>query len=404
MVEYNFKLSENASISLDFIRVTAIFMVVIGHGITFMGIFPFLYYPNVPWMQNIGVVVFFLLSGFLITYSLFTKRNNSDYTFKGYFADRFSRIYSVYIPVLLILVGLDFIYFIYLGNSDVLNSYNVPTFIANLLMFQDPAPVIISFTSFGTSRPFWTLAMFWWIYMFFGWLVLGNRNTKSKILYIVILICLSYLLSLIITGPRSPKKITIFITWGAGALIALLLNIGQRVSDETPLEGNINRKVIPKIQSFFRTLYNSPKICFVFFVIFLILALNRVFYTKIAYDIQFEVLLSFALFFFLIVMNKTTFKTLSRVKKPIKILASYSFTIYLLHYSIFEILGSFVPEINPYILFIVALALSNVFSYIVAYYTEMRYKDFNKFLKSKYYLIFKQEKDSIQSPMNGSPE
>ena len=105
-----------ASFCLDFIRVIAILMVVIGHGITFMGIFPFLYYPIVPWMQNVGVVLFFLLSGFLITYSLFTKRNNSNYTFKGYFADRFSRIYSAFIPVLLILVGLDYIYFIYLGN------------------------------------------------------------------------------------------------------------------------------------------------------------------------------------------------------------------------------------------------------------------------------------------------
>ena len=73
---YHFKLSENSSLGLDVIRIIAIQMVVIGHGIRFTGVFPFFHFPNFPWIQNIGVVVFFLLSGFLITHVTLKKMNN----------------------------------------------------------------------------------------------------------------------------------------------------------------------------------------------------------------------------------------------------------------------------------------------------------------------------------------
>lgn len=111
---YRTSLSENSSLSLDFLRATASQMVVIGHGISFMGILLWLHEPPegyFPWMQNIGVVVFFLLSGLLIAYTTFNKMTaKSGYNFKVFFVERFSRIYSGYIPALFIIAILDAIY------------------------------------------------------------------------------------------------------------------------------------------------------------------------------------------------------------------------------------------------------------------------------------------------------
>ena len=73
------------------------------------------------------------------------------------------------------------------GNYKYIKAFNVETFIANLFMLQD-FPFIIPFTSFGSARPFWTIAIEWWIYLFFGCLVLrlsvGNRNVLVQILIV----------------------------------------------------------------------------------------------------------------------------------------------------------------------------------------------------------------------------
>lgn len=48
MKEY--KLQEGSSLILDLIRGVSAQIVVIGHGISFFGIFTFLHEPNFPWM------------------------------------------------------------------------------------------------------------------------------------------------------------------------------------------------------------------------------------------------------------------------------------------------------------------------------------------------------------------
>ncbi|GAH05894.1 unnamed protein product, partial [marine sediment metagenome] len=158
--------------------------------------------PNFPDLQKIGVILFFLISGFLITYTTLRKANNEWYTFKEYYIERFSRIYIVYVPVLILIVFLDFYLFIYLAEPNVHNSYNALTFIYNLLMLQDAHSIIGGYTSFGTARILWTLAMFWWIYMLFGWLILGSRTVNKYFLYILILILFLFITILIGMGIR----------------------------------------------------------------------------------------------------------------------------------------------------------------------------------------------------------
>ena len=72
------------SISLDMLRVFAVQLVLIGHALSYFGLIQL---NGV--IQNTAVVLFFILSGTVISYSTFYKKHIDDnYSFKEYFIDR----------------------------------------------------------------------------------------------------------------------------------------------------------------------------------------------------------------------------------------------------------------------------------------------------------------------------
>ena len=352
----NFKISENTSLGLDLLRAIAAQMVVIGHGIGFMGIAMWLYPPNFPWVQNVAVVIFFLLSGLVITYSTFRKLKYTQYNFKQFFLERFSRIYSAYIPAILLVVVLDAIHLYYLDGINIWNTYNLRTFVLNLVMLQD-YPVfqlhqsVLSAASFGSARPFWTLAVEWWIYMFFGWFILGKRNVGNKFLYYSILIFLSIVPMYNLVEGRGNG---LGLVWIFGLAIVLLLN-----------------------QSVTKNITNKSLLLFIFCIV---LAIFREYFVRIAYDAIFALFLGGALYFLIIYLNHTQFKLHDIIKKCIRLWADYSFTLYLLHYSIFTIIALFKNSYSPYLLFFIGVITSNVLSMVLAYFTEMRHKKVRKYL------------------------
>lgn len=97
----SFKLSSGSSNLLDLIRGVSSQAVLVGHAMIIFDVFEYFHYPKI---QNIAVLIFFLLSGFLITYSTFRKDN---YSFGDYFIDRFSRIYTAYIPAIFFVILCD---------------------------------------------------------------------------------------------------------------------------------------------------------------------------------------------------------------------------------------------------------------------------------------------------------
>lgn len=60
------KLNSGSSTFLNLARVVSAQFVVIGHLIKGLAILPKIQPPYIPFLQGIGVVVFFILSGFLI--------------------------------------------------------------------------------------------------------------------------------------------------------------------------------------------------------------------------------------------------------------------------------------------------------------------------------------------------
>lgn len=93
-------------------------------------------------------------------------------TFEEFFIDRVARMFTPYIPCLF-LIGVAGAVF------GLHGPYDIKTFIANALMLQDfPLHRYMSVPEidrFGTGRPLWSVAMEWWFYMAFGALFFVRR-------------------------------------------------------------------------------------------------------------------------------------------------------------------------------------------------------------------------------------
>jgi len=138
--------------------------------------------------ETSGVLVFFLLSGFLIALSVQQKRDRADYRFGHYLIDRFCRIYAGYLPALVLVAVVDRLMrtlptYPYAASSTPLQ------WVGNLVMLQEyPVFQILHrlgmpqqtwfIEAFGSGRPFWTVAIEWWIYLFFGYLAFFVARRK----------------------------------------------------------------------------------------------------------------------------------------------------------------------------------------------------------------------------------
>lgn len=186
-----------------------------------MGIFPL--WPALGWLKQYGVVVFFLLSGFLISRTLHRRLDDPNSTFVDYAIDRWSRIYSGFLPAIIFVCVIDYI--ATSGTSGVFREtverYTVPLFFANLFMLQAPSVAM----TFGSASPFWTVAIEFWIYMFIGLIAFARRDGLSP----------SSAVAIILTGIIPVQSLTenymILVPWllGAGAERLLVTGIPRKL-------------------------------------------------------------------------------------------------------------------------------------------------------------------------------
>jgi peptidoglycan/LPS O-acetylase OafA/YrhL len=148
-------------------------MVLVGHAST---IFPRSFGP-VEWPQQIGVVVFFLLSGYLISQTLHRRLLDPKSVFIDYAIDRWSRIYSGFLPAILLVAAMDYYCISHypVTSQETISRFTTQSFFANLAMLQAPAVTL----PFGSASPFWTVAIEFWIYMFVGLLAFAIRDGFS---------------------------------------------------------------------------------------------------------------------------------------------------------------------------------------------------------------------------------
>jgi peptidoglycan/LPS O-acetylase OafA/YrhL len=336
---------------LDVIRVMAAQAVLVGHLWSGLNLVPELRPPNMVYIQNVAVVVFFLLSGFLITYTIHSRKSAGGFSFGEYAVDRFSRIYSALIPSLVLIAVIDGAVNYY-GSYRYVGGYSSLDFIGNVLMLQD-YPVIgpaAGITSFGSARVLWTLAIEWWLYMAFGWLALHARKDLRFWIFLAVFLPVP-LFNLV--GGRG-NGLTAMWLLGFGGYLALRSGSLRSLSTETALGIS---------------------------ALFVLLAAYRLHLTKEAYDVLFAGLSVISLVSFLHVLDKSKLTVPRYVQNCVRYIANYSFTLYLVHLSIAEFMYSFLPA-EGWTLFWSAFFLANFAAALLAHVTEMRHRRLSTFLKT----------------------
>lgn len=353
----NYRLSQWSSLLLDLLRALMSQIVVLGHLFLFFNVG--IVAPPHP--QEAAVAGFFVLSGLLITYSSLRKAAGGKYAFPEFFVDRFSRIYVAFIPCLLIVVALDAVAqathsALYLDKY--VTAYNAVELLGNAAMLQDyPLSESVArlfgvdaldLTTFGSARPFWTIAIEWWIYMLFGWLFLASATRRRHpIVWGVVLVPLAliYLLSSVGSGRHSLGGV-----WAAGALAGWLLyhrRLNWMPSTLVSLMG-----VVAVLGGF--------------------VAVHE--FTGSYYTLWFGLPAAVAVLAAVTIVDRSRRAPSARPRRLVHFLANYSLTLYLLHYSLIVVSEPLVGGLPPWVAVAVLLIAVNIVSWAVAQVTEVRYQ------------------------------
>ncbi len=351
------RLTDASSTFLDLTRGISAQVVLFGHAISYLGVFNMLQPPSAPYMQNIAVAVFFYLSGYLISYSSIRKSLKPEYSFNDYFFERFARIYSAYFPAILFVVLIDALMISFFSDKYAfLSAFNFKHFFGNVFMLQDFPVYFKKLTSFGSARPFWTLAIEWWFYMAFGWIFLfkpkANLGWVFKGLILIPLLIVPW-------HNVFGRGNGLTFVWIAGALSPVVLSELKKHKFNQKLVSIILAFVLTTIATVIVLKSGSPK------------------------SWKFGLFMSGSFFAWLWHFQTSQYSVPAYLKKFATFIAGFSFTLYLLHYSLLDILfHAFGAELSPYLLLAIMFFLSNFLSIIVARFTEDKHKEFVGWLKT----------------------
>jgi len=339
------------------------------------------------------VLLFFALSGLLISYSLHNKLDNPEYRFRNFFVDRFSRIYSGLLPALLL--GTIIAVTIYVTNHgyfmDLCSMQSTPsllTFGMTLGMLESfpvsffnsilsafglsfPLPAV---TPYGFNGILWALVILWWLYMVFGWIVIGSfglvRNQNRGGWYKVGFFVVTALLSLLLIGLYQQNS-SLVIVWFLGVLMMLGIS-GKTLNNK--LAGNLKARVLGVL--FFLSLASAVYWIYVTFA-----------WTHQYYDISLGILLSTCVFLGVLFLNAGGFKRASKfilnrhVVSWITTGAGFSYTLFVTHYPIIIFLNGLNLPLNRYLMFIPILLITNLTAFSIAYFTEKKHKQLAQTIK-----------------------
>lgn len=181
-------MNKNLSAFLNFSRWFAAFMVLISH-VRHLVVVDCAYVEQKTFLVKImyfitgfghqSVMVFFVISGFLVGGLTLDRWLVHKIDLIAFFSARISRLYTVFIPALIVGFAFDYIGVNWFNASELYTNpaqYNtivlehsivprmdISFFIGNFFMLQG-----VRFGPFGSNGPLWSLANEWWYYCFFG--------------------------------------------------------------------------------------------------------------------------------------------------------------------------------------------------------------------------------------------
>lgn len=187
-----------ASISLDLLRGLAAVLVLGGHlRSLFFVSYEKVLRPNIItnffyFLTGLGhesVIIFFVLSGYLISSSVIRNIRNNQWSWRNYFINRLTRLYIVLVPAIILgalwdQLGINILHVesLYNGkmaesilNFSVIYMSTISTALGNLLFLQG-----IAVPSFGSNGALWSLAYEFWYYILYPSLLLTGLSVSQK--------------------------------------------------------------------------------------------------------------------------------------------------------------------------------------------------------------------------------
>lgn len=177
-------------------------------------------------LGHCAVVIFFVLSGYLVGGGVLARRN--DVQLGRYAVARFSRIYIVLIPALLLTAGLDGLAFLTDRDSPVYSGIWPSSILGEQPPFDRYGPVEVISAIFcleaftrpmGTAVPLWSLGFEWLFYFLFPGVVLAAnliaRRSGSRALLCTTICVIAVATVFIAVGQ--PYAALLWLIWTAGA-------------------------------------------------------------------------------------------------------------------------------------------------------------------------------------------
>jgi peptidoglycan/LPS O-acetylase OafA/YrhL len=248
-----------------------------------------------------AVIIFFILSGFVIFYSYSRSKDNA---LGSYFIKRFRRIYFPLICALIVSIVF------------VSHNFTEKELIGNLLMLQDfgsakPGNIVNAFLG---NLPLWSLSYEWVFYLIFPFIFPVIKTNKNRV-HVVGIFSLVNLVVYILFPNHIFLVLSYFLIWWTG------LELGEYFL------GDWDKSSIKKL-------------LFYYALFLLTLTINCAFYYKHNKAVQigfypYLLLRHFGFAFvclLLTVYSTATTKSLLSVLKPFSYIAPISYGIYILHY------------------------------------------------------------------------
>jgi len=351
-------LNSNSELFLHLLRATTAQIVVVGHAMSLFGVLPSIQPPHFFCIQDLAVVIFFFLSGYVISYTCQLKSSKKDYGYDEFLFDRAVRLYVVLIPSLVFIAACDLFFWKGLGTRfQYEDDFTLKNFVASLFYFQHfPPGKILKLSVLGSGRSLWTLAIEWWFYVAFGWLTLSHSNSTLRRWGGHLLAAVS--VPMVIYRLVGDREQGFALLWSLG-VGAMLVMQGRR---------------LPQWNA--RLLY--PAGCGIFVLTFM-----SPVETMSGYHFRVSVCLCLAVAILVLAHQSTKWQFYERLRMApaIRFFADYSFTLYLVHYTVLywmkEHWGLNEPNMS-----IVAgsIALSNIIAVSLAAVTEFRYRSVRAWL------------------------
>lgn len=343
------------SILLDAVRASAALLVLGGHAVQ-LGLYsgP---YPFNPHMQHNAVVIFFVLSGLVIAHSV----GQREYSLADYVIARAARI----LPVALFALAFGTLVFFVLHAAGLMRGVQLPT-MSELLVGSLLMPALFLNESWGTGGqllnvPYWSLAYEVWFYAIFaaGYFLSGSRRLVwIGVLAIVAGWRIILLMPIWLMGAALARYGSRWQPRGAGAFLLGCLALAAMIASDALSEQ-------ARYASF---LIHSP----------------------FGYDENFseyflsDYLMGLAIAAMFVALRPLAERSgvgLERMRRPIKWLAGFSFSLYLLHWPILSALAMLGVSVgtNPFA-FGAMIAGILAFCALSAQLTEYRSRDIRSWL------------------------